>query len=118
MRSTMCATVFGASSGYVSNSNVPLEVSTTITGATAVCPAAPITSADSATADASALTRMRDANPPAVLANGAGTAARRQRPAHVLAPRDEIEVDVRPPARSARAIQRLLRLLGSPRPDP
>ena len=28
----MCATVFGASLGYVSNANVPFDVSTTMTG--------------------------------------------------------------------------------------
>src|SRR5437867_11174249 len=106
----MCATVFGASPGKVSNSNVPFDVSTTITGPRASCAPAALAAQMRAaqTPLTRTLARMRHADARAVRPNRAGATARRERPAHVLAPRHEVQVDVRPPARARRPIKRLL----------
>ncbi len=50
--------------------------------------------------------------------DGAVRAARIHRPADVLSPRHEIQVDQRPPAGIGRLVERLLGLVRRPRPDP
>src|SRR5438874_508187 len=48
----------------------------------------------------------------------ARAAPRRQRPADILAPGDQIKIDVGPPPRFRRTIQRLLRFVRRARADP
>src|SRR4051812_29844974 len=124
----MWVTVLGASFGYVSNANVPLDVSTTITGP--FCAAAnrgavsrmPENTIVASADVAAVLSRMLSGDPRhadlrTISANHAAVAPWVDRPAHVLAPRHEIQIDVGPPCRVGRLVQRLLGLVRRPRAD-
>src|SRR5690349_13522333 len=94
----MCATVFGASFGYVSNSNVPFSVSTTTIDGPApgdvfaeVCLPSVALAKEGANA---VLAKTRQTIP----SNRAVITPRIHRPASVLSPRHEIQIDQRPPA--------------------
>src|SRR5581483_2064246 len=141
-----CLTVFGASSGNIANAKVPFEVSTTTTGGgvwaptrgqaarpassrrhaasgtgqtrgrVLVCPGARGPSPSSGMLRCPA--RLADADPRTPVPHGASAAPRVRRPADILAPRDQIEVDQRPPPPVGGAVQRELGLFGRSRPDP
>src|SRR5688572_15662471 len=53
-----------------------------------------------------------------ILDDRAMVAARMHRPAHILSPRDEVQVDVGPPASGRGFVECLLRLLGIARTHP
>src|SRR5687768_15094133 len=129
----MCSTVFGASSGNVSISIAPLAVSSRITGA------GPAFAADSATGFGAAgfcairaVVTIRTATAAADIVSFIGTslpadaydanfgtdicdyanpATGVQRTADVLPPRDEIEIDERPPLPRHDTVERLLGLV-------
>src|SRR5262245_1436499 len=147
----MCSTVFGASFGYVSNSNVPFIVSTTITGpapgdlrpgvagavgavprpgCAGVAPrpdaprgvwaamSFPTTSSASTLPTTSFIVSSSrrvsarvHANSSTVVGDRAIPASRIDRPADVLTPCDQIQVDQRPPSTIGRLVEGLLRLL-------
>src|SRR6185503_13711351 len=96
----MCATVFGASFGYVSNSNVPFSVSTT----TIDGPAPGDILAGACANAALAKTRLT------IPSNRAIITPRIHRAARVLSPRHEILVDDGPPLFVERLVKRLFRL--------
>src|SRR5439155_8735859 len=64
------------------------------------------------------LSDSRDAHLRADIDEDALRAERIHRPAYVLSPRDEIQIDDRPPATPGRSIERLLRLFRRPRRHP
>src|SRR5688572_2550143 len=55
---------------------------------------------------------------PTIATNGAVMTSRIHRPARVLSPRHQIQIDERPPALVDRLVERLLRLLRRARPHP
>src|SRR5262245_22256082 len=115
---------------------VPFDVSSTITGpapgdfscdwapsgaiaSNATAQAASIfTIDDPPSADASRATHFRDPDLRTDIRQHAFGTQRIHRPAHVLAPGDEIEVDDRPPAAMGRFVQRVLSLFGRARAHP
>src|SRR5688572_20177403 len=109
MSPMMCATVFGASFGYVSNSNVPFSVSTTITGPAPGEVFAGAVAVFAGVCLKSLLTKKRK---PTIATNGALMASRIHRPAGVLSPGHEIQIDQRPPTLLNRLVERLFCLLG------
>src|SRR5713101_1826170 len=66
----------------------------------------------------SSLRDLRDADLRAVRLNDARTATRVDRPAHVLAPRHEVQVDVGPPPITRGPVKRLLGFVRRAGPDP
>src|SRR5438045_516730 len=115
----MCATVLGASTGYVSTTNVPFDVSTTSSGpAAGSCSGAAAAATQTKTAAHVVLPIIGDADARAVRPDRAGAAARTNGPADVLPPRDKIQIDIRPPPPRGRPVERLLRVIGRRRGHP
>ena len=116
------------SSGYVSNAKVPLDVSTTITGPGPLfCAATDIPAWTTHTRSTAARTAPRVMVTVAFGAtpicgqyrpDDALAATRIHGPAHILSPRHEIQIDVRPPACRRRLVERLLGLVGCSRAHP